>query len=75
MVHSAAAMDAFLFGSPSQIGVNLLAMVRDGSIWTDTYVTGKETLAGFALGNLIGTAIGLSFGIRASSRVSCSPSF
>ena len=57
---SAAAMDAFLFGSPSQIGVNLLAMVRDGSIWTDTYVTGKETLAGFALGNLIGTAIGLS---------------
>lgn len=57
---SAARMDAFLFGSPSQIGANLLAMVRDGSIWTDTYVTGLETLAGFALGNLIGTAIGLS---------------
>jgi NitT/TauT family transport system permease protein len=57
---SAAQMDAFLFGSPSQIGANLLAMVRDGSIWTDTYVTGLETLAGFALGNLIGTAIGLS---------------
>lgn len=57
---SAARMDAFLFGSPSQIGADLLAMLRDGSIWTDTYVTGLETLAGFALGNLIGTAIGLS---------------
>lgn len=57
---SAAQIDAFLFGSPSQIGANLLAMLRDGSIWTDTYVTGLETLAGFALGNLIGTAIGLS---------------
>jgi NitT/TauT family transport system permease protein len=57
---SATRMNAFLFGSPSGIGANLVAMVRDGSIWTDTYVTGLETLAGFALGNLIGTAVGLS---------------
>ena len=52
-------MNAFLFGSPSQIGRDLVVMVRDGSIWTDTWVTGVETLAGFALGNLLGIAIGL----------------
>jgi hypothetical protein len=52
--------NAFLFGSPSAIGGFLAGMVRDGSIWTDTVITGAETLAGFALGNLPGTALGLS---------------
>jgi NitT/TauT family transport system permease protein len=55
-----AALNAFLFGSPSAIWASLQAMVRDGSVWTDIYVTGAETLAGFALGNVLGTAIGLS---------------
>jgi NitT/TauT family transport system permease protein len=56
---SLAAVNAFLFGSPSKIAESLVAMVRDGSIWSDTYITGLETLAGFALGNVLGTAIGL----------------
>jgi NitT/TauT family transport system permease protein len=55
-----AALNAFLFGSPSAIWTNLVRMFRDGSVWTDTYITGIETLAGFALGNILGTAIGLS---------------
>lgn len=55
-----AALNAFLFGSPVAIWGRLLAMVRDGSVWGDTYVTGVETLAGFALGNVCGTAVGLS---------------
>ena len=50
---------AFLYGSPSAIGVNLLAVARDGTLWNDALITGTETLAGFALGNLIGTALGL----------------
>lgn len=50
---------AFLFGSPSGIGASLLAAARDGSLWTDAAITGAETLAGFALGNLIGTVLGL----------------
>ncbi len=50
---------AFLFGSPSGIFGYLAKMVSDGSIWSDTWVTGLETLAGFALGNFLGTAIGL----------------
>jgi NitT/TauT family transport system permease protein len=55
-----AAVNAFLFGSPAAIWASLEAMVRDGSVWTDIAVTGAETLAGFALGNILGTAIGLS---------------
>lgn len=57
-VHSK--VNAFLFGSPSEIGRDLVVMVRNGSIWTDTYITGVETLAGFALGNVLGVAIGLA---------------
>lgn len=53
-------VNAFLFGSPSEIGRDLVTMVRNGSIWTDTYITGIETLAGFALGNLLGVAVGLA---------------
>lgn len=50
---------AFLYGSPGTIGANLVAIARDGSLWRDALVTGEETLAGFALGNLIGTMLGL----------------
>jgi len=51
---------AFMFGSPSAIAGFLGQMVRDGSLWRDTYVTGLETLLGFFVGNLFGTVIGLS---------------
>jgi NitT/TauT family transport system permease protein len=51
---------AFMFGSPSAIGGFLVQMVRDGSLWRDTYITGLETLLGFFVGNLVGTLIGLS---------------
>ena len=50
---------AFMFGSPSAIFGFLGRMARDGSLWRDTYVTGLETLLGFAIGNLFGTLIGL----------------
>ncbi|QJP14027.1 ABC transporter permease [Starkeya sp. ORNL1] len=51
---------AFMFGSPSAIANFLVQMARDGSLFRDTYVTGMETLLGFAVGNIIGTLIGLS---------------
>jgi NitT/TauT family transport system permease protein len=51
---------AFMFGSPSAIGGFLVQMVKDGSLWRDSYVTGLETLLGFLVGNFIGTIIGLS---------------
>src|ERR1700736_6869180 len=51
---------AFMFGSPSAIAGFLGQMMRDGSLWRDTYVTGLETLLGFLVGNFVGTAVGLS---------------
>lgn len=51
---------AFMFGSPSAIANFLVQMAHDGSLFRDTYVTGMETLLGFAVGNIIGTLIGLS---------------
>jgi NitT/TauT family transport system permease protein len=55
-----AALNAFLFGSPSAIWGHLVQMVRDGSLFRDGLVTGGETLLGFGLGNLIGTVLGLA---------------
>lgn len=51
----------FLFASPSTIGGFLGKMALDGSLWTDMYTTGLETVLGFVVGNCIGTLIGLSF--------------
>jgi NitT/TauT family transport system permease protein len=55
-----AALNAFLFGSPSAIWGHLVKMVQDGSLLRDSLVTGGETLLGFVLGNLIGTVLGLA---------------
>jgi NitT/TauT family transport system permease protein len=57
---SRAALNAFLFGSPSQIFGFLVQMYQDGSLFHDAGVTGMETLLGFLLGNIIGTLLGLS---------------
>jgi NitT/TauT family transport system permease protein len=54
------ALNAFLFGSPSAVFHFLVQMVKDGSIVTDTGITGLETLLGFAIGNVLGTIIGLA---------------
>jgi NitT/TauT family transport system permease protein len=51
---------AFMFGSPSAIAGFLQQMIKDGSLWRDSYVTGLETLLGFLVGNFVGTIIGLS---------------
>jgi NitT/TauT family transport system permease protein len=51
---------AFLFGSPSAIADFLVKMWQDGSLVSDTTVTGVETILGFILGNIMGTLLGLS---------------
>jgi NitT/TauT family transport system permease protein len=47
------------FGSPSGIVVSLLRAIHDGTLWRDAGLTVYETIAGFVLGTLAGTAIGL----------------
>jgi NitT/TauT family transport system permease protein len=54
------ALNAFLFGSPSEVWGFLVKMQQDGSLLQDAGVTGMETLLGFLLGNVIGTVLGLS---------------
>jgi NitT/TauT family transport system permease protein len=54
-----ATVNAFLYGSPAAIAGHLWSALRDGSLVEDAYVTGLETLVGFVLGNLLGTAVGL----------------
>lgn len=51
---------AFLFGSPSAIADFLVKMWQDGSLVSDSAVTGMETILGFILGNIMGTLLGLS---------------
>jgi NitT/TauT family transport system permease protein len=51
---------AFLFGSPAAIGDFLIRMWQDGTLVSDTGITGMETILGFLLGNVIGTVLGLS---------------
>jgi NitT/TauT family transport system permease protein len=51
---------AFMFGSPSAIAKFLGQMASDGSLWSDSGVTGLETLLGFFVGNCVGTLVGLS---------------
>jgi NitT/TauT family transport system permease protein len=55
-----AALNAFLFGSPSAIWGHLVKMWEDGTLVRYTWVTGVETLLGFLLGNVIGTVLGLA---------------
>jgi NitT/TauT family transport system permease protein len=57
---TASALNAFLFGSPSAIFGFLVQMWQDGSLLIDTRTTAVETLLGFAIGNLLGTVIGLT---------------
>lgn len=57
---SQSSQSAFMFGRPSAIAGFLVQMARDGSLWRDTYVTGMETVLGFLVGNVIGTALGLA---------------
>lgn len=57
---ASSSLSSFLFGSPSAVFGFLVQMVRDGSIVTDTKITGLETLLGFVIGNVLGTMIGLA---------------
>jgi len=52
-------ISTFLFGSPSQVWNLAVARVENGSLLYSAYVTGLETIIGFLLGSLLGTAIGL----------------
>ncbi|HKZ11018.1 MAG TPA: ABC transporter permease [Rhodanobacteraceae bacterium] len=55
-----AALNSFLFGSPSAIWEHLVSMAQDGTLVRYSWVTGLETLLGFLFGNVLGTVLGLA---------------
>lgn len=52
-------ISTFLFASPSKIFETLVSKAQTGELWTDIRITGQETIMGFVLGSLMGSAIGL----------------
>lgn len=52
-------ISTFLFGSPSAVLSLAWARIQNGSLFYGAYVTGIETLAGFVIGSVLGTALGL----------------
>jgi len=51
---------AFYFATPALVFRTLFADLLDGSLLVHSGITAFEALAGFVLGNLVGTALGLS---------------
>lgn len=49
-------IDEFIFSCPSSIGKATFYMIKEGSLLYHIWVTTAETIAGFLLGTLIGTA-------------------
>lgn len=50
-----------LWSKPSDVGVEFLRTLRDGSLWNDASYTFTSTILGFIIGTTSGSAIGLSF--------------
>lgn len=54
------AIDSFLFSSPSRIIKTLISLWNSGDLFKHAFTTVAETLAGFTIATLLGTAIALS---------------
>ena len=52
--------DGFLVSSPSRIWATFLGLCRDGSLWHHVAVSSLETVAGFTVGTLLGTAVAVA---------------
>jgi len=53
-------VSAFLVGSPAGIFSKLMTVISNGTLWENTKITVAEAIAGFLIGDLLGSFIGLS---------------
>jgi NitT/TauT family transport system permease protein len=51
----------FYYGSPTTVAKALYAHLADGRLFVDTFTTLYEVIAGFVIGNIAGTILGLAF--------------
>ena len=49
----------FFFSTPLHVAEALITLARSGDLFIDTSITATEAIAGFLLGNLVGSATGL----------------
>ena len=54
-------IDRYFFSSPSEIWQTAVIRWQSGQLWRDIVYTGLATLAGFLLGTVIGSVVGLMF--------------
>jgi NitT/TauT family transport system permease protein len=54
---------AYLYGQPSGIWLKAVSSIESGSLLRDSWVTFEESVAGFVIGGVLGTAVGLSLWI------------
>jgi NitT/TauT family transport system permease protein len=54
---------AYLYGQPSGIWLKAVSSIASGSLLRDSWVTFEESVAGFAVGGLLGTSVGLALWI------------
>jgi NitT/TauT family transport system permease protein len=54
---------AYLYGQPSGIWLKAVSSIANGSLLRDSWVTFEESVAGFAIGGVLGTAVGLALWI------------
>jgi NitT/TauT family transport system permease protein len=64
---------AFLFGTPSLVFKELVALVRSGEFFTHFFVTGAEALCGTFLGTLLGCSLGISLWLSRSVALAVRP--
>ena len=57
---SAGWVSEFLVGAPFGIGRDIVSGIADGSLFYDTWITVYEAILGFAIGTVVGSAVGLS---------------
>jgi NitT/TauT family transport system permease protein len=66
-------IDGFFWSQPSAIWRTFLIFFTEGDAWTDIGFTFRSTILGFIIGTTAGSLLGLSFGGRATTRRSRSP--
>jgi ABC-type nitrate/sulfonate/bicarbonate transport system permease component len=66
-------LDARFFPAPSSIFSTLLELVRDGSLWNNTWATLQRLFWGFFLGGIPGLLLGIGMGLNRPLRAFIDP--
>ena len=66
-------LDARFFPAPSKIFDTLMVLVRDGSLWANTFASLKRLFWGFLLGGVPALVLGISMGLNRPLRAMVDP--